>query len=123
MGVVYLISRVLPFVTLWTVACQVSLSMEFPRQEYWSGLPFPSLGDLPYPGVEPMSPELQVDSLSLRYLERPSLEKGASHLGVELGKLKMLLSFLLCETSAWLASCWLLLGGGGFWLKGSSAGP
>ena len=58
MGVVYLISRVLPFVTLWTVACQVSLSMEFPRQEYWSGLPFPSLGDLPYPGVEPMSPTL-----------------------------------------------------------------
>ena len=69
MGVVYLISRVLPFVTLWTVACQVSLSMEFPRQEYWSGLPFPSLGDLPYPGVEPMSPALQADALPLSHLE------------------------------------------------------
>ena len=58
MGVVYLISRVLPFVTLWTVACQVSLSMEFPRQEYWSGLPFPSPEDLSDPGTEPASPAL-----------------------------------------------------------------
>ena len=38
------------FVTLWTVACQAPLSMGFPRQEYWSGLPFPSAGDLPDPG-------------------------------------------------------------------------
>jgi len=35
--------------------------MGFPRQEYWSGLPFPSLGDLPDPGIEPRSPELQAD--------------------------------------------------------------
>ena len=42
----------------WTVAPQVPLSMEFPRQEYWSGLPFPSPGDLPDLGIEPMSPEL-----------------------------------------------------------------
>ena len=52
--------------TLWTVACQASLSMGFPRQEYWSGLPFPSPGDLPDPGIErrsPMSPALQVDPL------------------------------------------------------------
>ena len=39
--------------TTWTVARQVSLSMEFSRQEYWSGLPFPSPGDLPDPGIEP----------------------------------------------------------------------
>ena len=38
--------------------------MEFSRQEYWSGLPFPSPGDLPDPGIEPRSPELQVESLS-----------------------------------------------------------
>ena len=44
------------------VACQ-ALSMEFSRQEYWTGLPFPSLGDLPHPGMEPGSPELQADSL------------------------------------------------------------
>ena len=45
-------------VTPWTVACQAPLSMEFPRQEYWSGLPFPSPGHLPSPGVEPKSPAL-----------------------------------------------------------------
>ena len=39
--------------TLWTVACQPPLSMGFSRQEYWSGLPFPSPGDLPDPGIEP----------------------------------------------------------------------
>ena len=43
-------------VTPWTVACQVPLSMGFPRQEYWSVLPFPIPGDLPDPGVEPASP-------------------------------------------------------------------
>ena len=40
------------------IAHQASLAMEFSRQEYWSGLPFPSPGDLPYPGIKPMSPEL-----------------------------------------------------------------
>ena len=43
------------YVTLSTAACQASLSMEFSRQEYWCGLPCPSLGDLPNPGIEPMS--------------------------------------------------------------------
>ena len=49
--------------TPWTVAYQASLSMEFSRQEYWSGLPFPSPGDLPDPGIEPGLPELQADAL------------------------------------------------------------
>ena len=44
--------------TPWTVALQALLSMGFPRQEYWSGLPFPSPGDLPDPGIEPVSPAL-----------------------------------------------------------------
>ena len=43
------------FATPWTVTHQAPLSMEFPRQEYWSGLPFTSPGDLPYPGFEPVS--------------------------------------------------------------------
>ena len=43
------------FVTLWTITCQASLSMEFSRQEYWKGLPFPSLGDLSNPGIKPAS--------------------------------------------------------------------
>ena len=46
------------FATSWTVAYQASLSMGFSRQEYWSGVPFPSPGDLPNPGIEPGSPAL-----------------------------------------------------------------
>ena len=46
------------FVTLWTVALQAPLSITFPRQEYWSGLPLPPLGDLPNPGIKPTSPAL-----------------------------------------------------------------
>ena len=48
-------SRVRLFATPWTVACQALLSVRFPRQEYWSGLPFPSPGDLPDPGIKPTS--------------------------------------------------------------------
>ena len=51
------------FVTTWTVACQAPLSIEFSRQECWSGLPFPSPGDLPNAGVKAGSPALQADSL------------------------------------------------------------
>ena len=51
------------FATPWTVHYQIPLSMEFSRQEYWSGLPFPSPGDLPNPGIEPKSPALQADTL------------------------------------------------------------
>ena len=54
-----------------TVACQAPLSMGFPRQEYWSGLPFPSPGDLPKKGTEPRSLALQVDSLSLSHQGGP----------------------------------------------------
>ena len=50
-----MLSRVQLFATPWTVACQAPLSMEFSRQEYWSGLPFPSPGDLPDPRIEPVS--------------------------------------------------------------------
>ena len=49
--------------TPWTVACQAPLSMGFSKQEYWSGVPFPSPGHLPNPGMEPRSPPLQADSL------------------------------------------------------------
>ena len=53
------LSRVGLFATPWTVARQAPLSMGFSRQEYWSGLPFPSPGDLPNPGIEPGSPALR----------------------------------------------------------------
>ena len=57
------LSRDRLFATPWTVAYQAPQSTEFSRQEYWSGLPFPSPGDLPIPGIEPGSPTLQADAL------------------------------------------------------------
>ena len=60
---ILLLSCVLLFEILWTVAQEAPLSMGFPSQEYWSGLPFPSSGNLPDPGIEPGSPALQADSL------------------------------------------------------------
>ena len=63
-SVCYLLNCFQLFVTPWTVACQTSLSIEFSKQEYWGGLPFPSPGNLPNPGIEPGSPSLQVDSFT-----------------------------------------------------------
>ena len=57
--------------TLRTVAQQAPLFMGFSRQEYWSGLPFPSPEDLPDPGIEPVSPALHADSLPLNHWESP----------------------------------------------------
>ena len=59
------------FMTLWTVACQVHLSVEFPRQEYWSWLPFLSPGNLPDPAIKSVSPALGGDSLLLSHQGRP----------------------------------------------------
>ena len=64
--------------TPWTVADQAPLSMEFSRQEYWSGLLFPSPGDLPYPGIEPRSPTLQADPLISEPPGRPRTELSRS---------------------------------------------
>ena len=58
------LSHVQLFATPWTVAHQAPPPMGFSRQEYWSGLPFPSPGDLPDPGIEPRSPALQADTLT-----------------------------------------------------------
>ena len=57
------LSPVRLFATSWTVAYQSPQSMEFPRQEYWNGLPFPSPGDLPDPEIKPGCPALQADTL------------------------------------------------------------
>ena len=104
------------FVTPWTVARQsmeysvqrIPLSMEYSRQEYWSGYPFPSAGDLPDPGIEPRSPALQADSslpeppgkptvvglfyslwlgLSLESWSRPGDGAGLLSMGVPVGSL------------------------------------
>ena len=73
------------FATPWTGAHQAPLSMEFPRQEYWTGLPFSSPGDLPDPGIKPVSPALQADSLPL------------SHQGSPIWKIELSNKFELCR--------------------------
>ena len=59
------------FATPWTVAFQAPLSMGFFRQQYWSGLPFPSPGDLPNPGIKPRFPALEADSLPCEQSGKP----------------------------------------------------
>ena len=66
------VASVCLFVTQWTGVRQASLSMGFSRQEYWSGLPFPSPGDLPDPGIKPQSPALWEDSLPLNHQGHPT---------------------------------------------------
>ena len=68
---VKLLSYVQLFGIPWTVAYQAPPSMEFSMQEYWSWLPFPSLGDIPDLGIEPKSPALQADALLSELLGKP----------------------------------------------------
>ena len=77
--------------TPWTVACQSPLSMEFSSQEYWSGLPCHSLGDLPNPGIEPRSPALQADSLPSELSAKPK--------NTGLGTLSLLQGIFLTQES------------------------
>ena len=65
------LSRVRLFATPWTVACQAPLSMGFSRQEYWSGLPFPSPEALRNPGIEPRPPALQASALTSKPPGKP----------------------------------------------------
>ena len=67
-----LLSHVWLFATPWTVCRQAPLSMGFSRQEYWSGLPFPSPGNLPDQAITPRSPVWQTDSLPLSHLGSPT---------------------------------------------------
>ena len=94
------LSRVQLFATPWTVARQAPLSMGFSRQEYWSGLPFPSPGDLPNPGIEPESP-----ALAGRFFTTSATWKAAvgvhqlSNISIKQDKLHFIfLSFLLPGT-------------------------
>ena len=70
---VKLLIRVRLFATPWTVAYQAPPSMGFSRQEYWSGLPLPSPGDLPNPGIEPGSPAFQADALTSKPPGKPRI--------------------------------------------------
>ena len=70
------LSRVRLFATPWTVAYQAPPSVEFSRQEYWSGLPFPSPGDFSNPGIEPRSPALQADALPTEPPGKTQMNRG-----------------------------------------------
>ena len=69
------LSNVWLFATLWTVAYQAPPSMGFSRQDYWSGLPFPSPGDLLNPGIKPGSPALEADALTTEPPGKPDTSK------------------------------------------------
>ena len=69
------LSRVRLFETPWTSARQAPRSMGFPRQEYWTGVPFPSPEDLPNPRIEPGSPALQAHSLPSELPGKPGIER------------------------------------------------
>ena len=83
------LSRVQLFVTPWAVAHQAPLSMEFFRQEYWSGLPFPSPGDIPDPSIKPRSPALQADALPLEPPGKPNVVYTILPLVYQIGKLRL----------------------------------
>ena len=93
----YSLSRVWLFVTPWTVAHQAPLSMEFSRQEHWSGLPCPPPGDLPNPGIKPRSPTLQVVSLPT---EPPGKPNNAPEV-----ELNICLSHVLISRHIWVLQC------------------
>ena len=85
-------------VTPWTVALQAPLSMEFSRQEYWNGLPFPFPGDLPDPKIEPMSATLQADSL----LSKPCKSDNLVPVIQNLGKISQTVTKLNSANNKWL---------------------
>ena len=76
--VVQSLSHIQLFAAPWPVACQVPLSMGSPRQEYWRGLPFPSPGDLPDPGIKPVSPALAGRFFTTEPPEKP-VDAGIQH--------------------------------------------
>ena len=108
-----LLSYVWLFATPGTVACQAPLSMGFSRQDYWSGLPFSSPGDLPNPGIELRSPALQTDSL-------PSESLGKSQWAVKksLNTVPILVCYIRCTESLGKFSTFTVIEGLPWWSSG-----
>ena len=96
------LSRVRLFATPWTVAYQAPPSMGFSRQEYWSGLPFPSPGDLPDPGIKPGSPGLEADALTS---EPPGKPFPPASLAIRSGQMRPTQTMLLQFPGKFLFSC------------------
>ena len=88
--------------TPWTIARQAPLSMEFSRQEYWSGLPFPSPGDLPDPGIEPRSPALQEAHSMFVGLGENSDKEGTDKVPLIWGALGIPVHCEAMEAQGWL---------------------
>ena len=101
----HLLSHVRLFATPWTVAFQAPPSMGFSRQEYWSGLPFPSPGDLPNPGIEPGSPTLQADTLPSeppgKLMLRESSHKKTNTAWIHLHEISKIIKFIETESRMW----------------------
>ena len=93
------LSRVRLFVTLWPVAHQAPLCMGFSRQEYWSGLPFPSPGDLPDPGIEPWSLTLQGDTLPSEAAGKPSMRVEFFKIHSESHCFKIIMDLSRCDNT------------------------
>ena len=87
------LSLVLLFAAPWIVAYQAPLSMGFSRQECWSGLPFPSLGDLPDPGIKPKSPASQADALPSEPPGKPIVKEVSPKYALEGLMLKLKLQY------------------------------
>ena len=87
------LSHVRLFATPWTVAYQAPPFMGFSRQGYWSGLPFPSPGDLPDPGIEPGSPALEADALTSEPPGKPQYVIATNNTKLTLTRRYVLLSF------------------------------
>ena len=103
------------FVIPRTVACQAPLSMEFSRQEYWSGEPFASPGDLPNPGIEPRSSTLWADPLPSEPAEKPKrillqviLDKKINDLSKIIRSKELLNSVVYQVPAKQLPHCWML---------------
>ena len=106
------------FLTTWTIASQIPLSMGFPRQAYWSRLTFPSTGDLADPGIKPVSPAWQVDSLPLSHLRSPYLHMHVcahTHTQIDIDIVfQILFSYRLLQNTEYgslcctVGPCWLL---------------
>ena len=83
--------------TPWTIAHQAPLCMGFPRQEYWSGLPFPFPGDLPDPGIEPMSPALTGGFFTSELSGKPQRRTAASAAAAAAAAKSLQSCLTLCE--------------------------
>ena len=110
---VFSLSLLSDSVILWTVACQAPLSMGFSRQEYWSGLPFPSPGDLPDPRIElasPVSPVLQINFLLLSHQGSPGMSGDSCLFSADFLKktTSHICLTLKCESKAIKTACHIL---------------